>query len=307
MNIAEQYEQGLINGWAGPELAKAEFDMLKNDPTFVKLSLSMPHGAEQKMFLHKLVRKVIGKDTDNYAQQVGDCTSFMGKNGGEYLQCCEIALLGDREVFKPLFPPYVYGTSRVNIGGGRISRDGGLGPWTAKALVEYGQIVKNENDCPEYSGSLARNWGSKGVPQKFIEFGKKHVIKSAAQIRSWDECVAAITNGYPVGVCSNRGFSMAPNADGFHTPTGTWNHAMTIIGVDNTYKTPFGIILNSWGNVMGKLKDFDTGEDLPVGCIRAKASVINAMLAQNDSFAYSNFQGFPEQFQEIQKALFKMN
>lgn len=307
MSIEQLYAAGL-NGWGGKELAKEAWNMLKSSPSFMKFPLMDLPKAERKMFLYNFTRKVIGKDTPNYAQLIGDCVSFAAKNAGEYLQCSEIALGGEREEFKLLFPSYVYGTSRVLIGGGRLGNsDGSVGSWAADAVVKYGQIAAGENGCPAYSAAVAKQWGYKGPPASFIDIGKQHIIKSAAMIKSWDECVTAVCNGFPVHVCSNRGFSMNPGSDGFHIPSGTWNHAMTIIAVDDTYKQPFGIILNSWGDVMGKLFDFDTKESLPIGTIRAKANVIDSMLRQQDSFAYSNFNGFPMQYDELQRSLFKMS
>ena len=68
---------------------------------------------------------------------------------------------------------------------------------------------------------------------------------------------------------------------------------MTIIGIDAEHSRPHGYILNSWGpNTHGILKDFETGEILPAGLLRVDMSVIDFMLRQNDSFAYSAFDGF---------------
>lgn len=308
MNISEQYNFGHISGWAGEEIAKEAFKMLSGSETFKPFTLGDLAKADRKMFLWQAVRKVLGKDTENYPQQIGDCTSFMGKNGGEYLECAEIAIGGEREIFKPLFPPYIYGCERVFVGQGRLGGgDGGVGVWVAESATKYGQIASHENNCPTYSGSVAKSWGAKGPPKELVDLGKQHVIKSAAPIKSWDECVTAVCNGFPVGICSNRGFAMLPDSQGFHNPQGTWNHAMTIVGVDDTYKIPFCTILNSWGSVMGDLFDFDTKEKWPVGTLRVRADVVAKMIAQEDTFAYSNFDGFPDQTEQLQKALFKMN
>jgi hypothetical protein len=68
-----------------------------------------------------------------------------------------------------------------------------------------------------------------------------------------------------------------------------------IMGVDSKYKTPYATILNSWGDVHGHLKDFDTQEDLPVGVLRVRAETIERMIKQDDTFAYSHADWFEEQ------------
>lgn len=306
-DIATQYENGLIEGWAGETVAKEEFSMLKTSDTFVPFTMSDLPKADRKMFLHNLVKKVIGGFTDNYPQLTGDCTAFAAKNVGEYLSCVQIAL-GQRAKFKYLFPPYVYACERVIVGKGRLGRSaGGVGSWVAETLCKYGQIAKDIEGCPEYSQQIADKWGYQGAPNKFLEIGKENICKVATKVTNWDQAVTLVCNGSPIEICSNRGFEMKSRSDGFNYPSGVWNHAMTLISVDDTYKKPYGIILNSWGpNAHSALKDFETGEDLPPGCFRASADVINGMLSQDDSFGYAGMTGFVEQYEDLKRELFKM-
>lgn len=308
MNIAEQYENGLLQGWAGEELAKSEWDMLKGSDSFVKFPTSSFIGDKKKTMLYKFVRQVLGKDTVNYPQLVGSCVAFGAKNATEYVSCVEIALNGDLEKYKPLFTPYLYGIGRVFIGRGQLNgSDGSLGSWMADAIVKYGVISSDEDGLPAYSAQVERQWGNTpGPPQKYVEIGKKHLIRSAAQIKSWEELCAAIHSGFACTIASSQGFSMKAGSDGFHAPSGRWEHQMCIIGVDELNPQEYGIILNSWGDVHGQLKDFENGENLPIGCIRAKRNVIESMIRSGECFAYSNFQGFEDRSREIQKQLFKM-
>jgi hypothetical protein len=158
---------------------------------------------------------------------------------------------------------------------------------------------------PAYSGSQARRWGAPpGPPKEFVEVGKIHLVRSAAKINSWDELVTAICNGYPCTVASSQGFNMEPSRDGFHAPSGSWAHQMCIVGVDGEASDPYAVILNSWGDAHGRLKDFVSNEDMPIGVLRVRKRTIERMIAAGETFAFSNFEGFPEQ--PIAKELFKL-
>jgi hypothetical protein len=297
------YSSG-VKGWLGKAAAKKAWGELESSSTFKPICQSVV-GDSRRMMLHEVVRKVLGQDTPNYPQQVGDCVSFGAKNAIEYLMCTEILMQGDREKFRSIFPPYLYGTGRVQVGGGRISGDGSLGSWMAEAVVKYGTIASDEQGVPQYSGSVARQWGRPpGPPNQFLNVGKNHPVKSAARINNWNELVVAICNGYPCTVACNQGFSMSPGRDGFHAPSGTWAHQMCFIGVDDEHSDPYAIILNSWGDAHGRLKDFNTGEDLPIGVLRVRKRTVERMIAAQETFAFSNFEGFPEQ--PISKELFKL-
>jgi hypothetical protein len=303
MNIIAGFYQSGFKGWLGKAKAEKEWEILKDSPSFVNFEIKNFQGS-RRIMLHDVVRKVLGRDIENVAQQVGDCVSWGARNAVEYLMCSEILMLGDREKYRPVFAPYLYGTGRVQVGGGQLRGDGSLGSWMAEAIVKYGVLASDEEGVPQYSGSIARQWGAPpGPPNKFLEIGKKHPVKSAARIKSWDELVTALCNGYPCTVASNQGFEMEPRSDGFHAPSGQWAHQMAIVGVDAEVTDEYGLIRNSWGDVHGHLKDFNTGEDIPVGCLRVRRKTIEKMITSGEVFAFSSFEGFPEQ--DLPRAMFK--
>jgi hypothetical protein len=309
LQIAELYESGTVQGWAGEEIARQAFSLLS--PSFYDgFSDDMrENAAGRKMFLYRACRAALGQDTKNYPQQIGDCVSFGAKNATEIVTCCDIVIRGLREKFRPVFPPYFYGTGRIYVGGGQMgNQDGSSGAWMAEAVMKYGCLFADETEVPTYSGSVAKQWGGPGGSRyldKFKSTAQKYLIKSAAKINDWNDLVTAVCNGYPCTVASNQGFAMEAGSDGFHTAQGQWAHQMCIIGVDDEYSTPYALILNNWGDVHGHLKSFDKpDEDLPVGVIRAKKSVIERMIAAGETFAYSQFDGFPAQ--DLDRALFKL-
>ena len=287
-------------GWAAkddPRLLQEAFSMFGEDFPQLHIVGSRPTAGGRSM-LWEIARKVIGKDTDNYPQQVGDCCSFGSKNAIEYMQFYPI-MNGEKEAWTSIFPPYLYGCARVFIGNGRLGNgDGSLGIWQAKGVMNYGTIPNSTHGCPQYSGSVARQWGRSGPPENFISMGKQHLVKSAAQVKTWDDLLTALMNGYPVIVASDVGFDMNPRNDGFNHYSTHWGHCMCFIGIDDgdgSRIEPHACLLNSWGNVFGRITDFRSGEQWPIGTMRIRKADAETMLSQNDSFAFSSLQGFPAQ------------
>lgn len=317
--IAHAYSTGNATGWPGESIAKEQFNLLQTQadnptqddfnlaplPQAKFVDLNLPIQANGKMMLYQCCRKFLGADTKNYPQQIGDCVSFGAKNACEYLVCVQAILGVAPDEFKPVFPPYLYGCGRVFVGHQNDYQDGSVGSWQAKAVQVYGVLNADAPNVPAYAGKVAKSWGGgQGPPQEFVTLGKQHLVKSAAKINSWNDMVAAVTNGYPCTIASDQGFAMQADSSGFHRAQGSWAHQMSVIGVDNTYKTPYAIILNSWGDVFGHLKDFETSEDLPVGVIRAEAGVVERMIRQGDTFAFSQMDWFQQQ--KLPADLFKL-
>jgi hypothetical protein len=303
--IAKQYEQGKHKGWCGLDLAKAAFQMLDAQGCFAKMSAKYQAG--KKMMLYWVARKLFGHDTPNYPQQIGDCVSFGAKNATEYLTACQIMLAGLEEKFRPVFPPYYYGTGRIYVGHSGGYSDGSSGAWMAEAVRTYGTLFADESGVPQYQGSVAKSWGASagnGI-DKWKDTASKYLVKSTAPINSWEDLVAAISNGYPCTTASDIGYSMEASSDGFHRQTTSWSHQMCFIGVDETYTEPYAIILNNWGDVHGHLKDFQTtSEDLPVGVLRVRKADAMKHIQAGETFAYSQFDGFPDT--PLDKKLFLM-
>lgn len=230
---------------------------------------------------------------------VHNCVSFGMKNAVDYVQCLPIAN-GTRSEYHDTFPPYYYGISRVQIGGGGgfFSGDGSVGAWAAAGVVKYGVLRRDFEGVPAYSGSVAKSWGRSGPPQQFIAEGSKHLIKSAAQVKSADEAAAAIKNGYPVTIASNFGFTMSAGSDGFYRHSTRWDHQMCLTAVDTGeggFPKWFGL-LNSWADQFGVIKDFrDPSNVWPTGMLRIHWDDADQMIKQGDSFAVSTGEFFPAQ------------
>lgn len=227
---------------------------------------------------------------------VSNCVSWGARNAIENLQAYEIYEKGELETWERVFAPYLYGTGRVLAGGGRLSGDGSLGVWQAEAVTRWGVISEKTPGCPKYSGSIARKWGAKpGPPKEFIQIGEQHKLDfdfAAAKVRTWEQLVASVMNGYPVTVASNIGYEMKAGSNGFHRRSGSWAHQMCIVMVDDEHSTPYCGIYNSWGDAHGTIIDFKTGRKWPKGMLRVVKDDVKRMLDTDDSFSFSNFNGF---------------
>lgn len=296
------YVRGRLVGW-DEKIGMEAFQMFCEKAPAFRIQGQTRSYAGRKMMLFNICRKVLGQDTKNYPQQIGDCVSFGAKNAIEYGTCTSILLGHAHLKFRPIFPPYLYGSGRVLIGGQHSMEDGSSGTWMAEAVKRYGAIFADDEGVPQYSGQVAKQWGYSGPPDKFVQVGRTHLVKTVSPIQSWDNLVDAIVNGYACPVASNVGYQMGPGPDGFHNRSGQWGHQMCFIGV-GFQPEEYAIILNNWGDVHGHLKDFDTNDPLPVGVLRVRKRDALAHIQAGETFAYSQFDGFPEQ--KLDEALFKI-
>lgn len=284
-------------GW-NEKLAKQNFKIFGDRFPRFELDGPMIHD-EKEVFMWEFLRKVNGgQDLENVNQLIGDCTSWGTKKPCDHLQAYEIIRRGENEVFTPVSHMYNYGVSRVLIGGqqGDYS-DGSTGEWCAKGVEKYGVVPITMQ--PTYDGRTTKEWGAKGPPKTLQDVGVKHLVKTAALVTTVEQVKTALLNGYPINVCSNRGFQMQgriKNGKLFGIPSGSWNHSMSWIGIaeDGVYN------LNSWGpDTHGKCP---TGA--PLGGFWVDWDTVAYMVRQNDSYAYSQFDGFPAQ--DIPKEKFKI-
>lgn len=238
------------------------------------------------------VLEIRGSHLENTPQQVGDCVSWGVKHAIEYLIYVEMKTGPPGELeFHEVFAPYIYGISRVQIGGKKLGgRDGSCGAWAARGVMQYGLLRSDFDGVPPYSGSVARSWGSSGPPDKFVQEGKRFLVKQTSLVRTADEIRDAICNGYPCTVASNVGFNTIIKKYGrlLGVRNGTWGHQMAVIGFDGSAPEPLYYIINSWGpHAHG-----DPIDNSPPGGFWITKKDMDAMARQGDSFAFSNFEGF---------------
>jgi hypothetical protein len=233
----------------------------------------------------------------NVRQEIGDCVSHGWMHGLWYSSSVRASITGQRGPPKRPYPPFIYGASRVLVGGGRIGGDGSVGAWAAAAVQKYGVLSSEEAGVPPYSGSVAREWGAKGPPQEFLKLAEQYKAE-VRLVQTWDEACSAIANGYAVPVCSGQGFQMrAVEANGRFEgrPQGSWPHCMCFIGFDARPGREALYCLNSWGpTAHGDPADYARLDGAPPGGFWVLKPTAERMLAAEDSYAVS-FNGFQGQ------------
>lgn len=227
--------------------------------------------------------------------QVGSCVGFGSTTAVERTLAGEIARRkGSAAEWSRFAEEATYGGSRVEIGGGRIRGDGSVGAWAAQFVTKFGCVPRkpyDHQDLTTYSESLCRKWGSSGVPAEFEAVARKFPVKSFVQVKVWEEAKAALAQGYMIAVCSNQGFASKRDANGVARASGTWAHCMCLDGYQIENGKEYGHIVNSWGTswISGPTGWGNPGED----GFWADSSVVDRMLKQGDSWAFSGVTGFP--------------
>lgn len=249
---------------------------------------------EHEVYLWEACRKVTGSHLPAHNQgRVGCCVGEGFSVAVEYLQCVEIALKQEAEEYCAISSESIYALSRVEVGGGRIGGDGSVGAWAAKAVQDFGVLPRKafgSVDLTRFSEERARAWGSRGLPDELEPEARKHPVRTASLVQSFEEARVAIANGYPVAVCSDRGFSLTRDAEGFCAPEGSWAHCMCFVGA-TAGRRPGLCVLQSWGPDMPR-GPIGLG-DHPTNAFWIDAAICDQMLRQGDSWALSAFAGFP--------------
>ncbi len=248
-------------------------------------------GANKTVLLYQAYKDVNdGRYIDYPEQQIGDCVSHAFGHGIDLLAAVQIALDPSRARFEQTATEAVYGMARVDVGGLKNeSEDGAVGAWAAKAVSTIGTIPRAL--VGPYDGKRARKWGRRGVPAELAAKAGEHKVRSISLISTYDALQDALANGYPVTVCSSRGFTEERDGQGFCAPHGQWDHAMLFVGI-RADDRPGACVFQSWG------PDQPTGPralDQPSNSFWADRAVVDTMLAAGDSWAISHFDGYPAQ------------
>lgn len=247
--------------------------------------------------LYKAYEAKYGKKWVPHKQGIGDCVSHGWGVGADIALAVDWSI-GKTGEFKIAATESIYGGSRVEASGRPTGgwSDGSYGGAAARWVSKWGIVYREEiggHDLRIYSPSKAKNWGNYGNGGqddngKLDEIAKQHPIPQVTLARNFDEAAAAIQSGYPVAVCSGRGFNSTRDSDGFCRPSGSWAHCMCFVGV--RYGDRPGLLCqNSWGDYVSGPK---WPEDQPDGSFWVDASVATGMLSGGDSFAISGADGF---------------
>lgn len=275
-----------------------EIDKVKSELQYPFLSQAGPQlvssGAGKTALLHEVFTKLRLKFPIN-DQKIGDCVSHASACACNVLRAVEISLGDNQKWIAETSTEDIYYGSRVIIGGNQIQGDGSIGAWAVKYMQRSSngtlfRIKYDFADLSVYSGDRAKAWGSnRNVPSGLAQEAKKTPIDAYTACKNYEEVRDALANGYPVIVCSQQGFSQTRDAEGFAKPEGTWAHAMCFIAMDDKFKRPGVLCMNSWGPnwISGSKR-----HNQPDGSFWVDADIVNKMCKMGDTWAISGFNGF---------------
>jgi len=248
-----------------------------------------------QVFLWELARKYTGGLLLPANQgKIGSCVAFGTARAIQYTTLGEMSR-GDPDPPVPLVEEAIYGTSRVDIGKGRLGRaDGSTGAWAAEAVRGLGVLKRGwceGIDLSRYDPARCRNWGQSGVPKVLKSAMRSHPVRGISRVKTWEEAKRALASGSAIAVCSRVGFVRARDSDGFCVRRGTWGHCMCLCGYQ-TGNREGGRLDNSWG-VEAHNGPVGAGNPGPEG-FWADAETLEEMLAEGDSWAFSAVEGFPD-------------
>jgi len=281
-----------LMGWLEEQVPKATEEGKEFQTDFKIINAPSPQIPPPIWTLTKQINN--GRHLPTFEQAIGDCVAAGIRHAGARLQVAEIVAGYQEEVLRPWYVPFIYGISRVQIGGGQIDGDGSTGAWGAAAVQRYGVLFDHDDQVPEYSAAVAREWGRRpGPPGAHILTATNRLVKATSRLGTIAQVREALCNYYPITVASSQGFKMEPvERDGFHVfvPSGTWMHQMALIAwMDEPFSAAYR--LNSWGpDAHGTPLN-----DEPPGGAWCTAEILEKELACSscEFYTYSNFEGYP--------------
>ena len=288
-DLLKAYKDGFVGSWCDPEDTDKLLGELPHPLFGVAASDLYSSGKGKTALLYKSVQKYDPTFGAHERQVTGDCVSHSTRNAVDVTRSHEI-VGGDVEDFVARGATEAIYGSRGHGGQGMscsvaarfVHQNGGI-------LVrrDYGFV-----DLSEYKGMLGAGWGRRGVPSEVVTEGKKHQVKTISMIKSVEEARDAIANGYALSVCSNYGFSSRRDQHGIAKKSGSWNHAMAWVAMDDSheiYNETLFLVQNSWGVFNGGPKRFEQ----PDGSFWIRERDAAGMLNQNGAWAFSDVDGFP--------------
>ena len=177
------------------------------------------------ILLYRAWYDLLGGYPPYVGQEIGDCVSHGFSRANDVSQCVEIAL-GEPSTYQETYTEFLYGAAR-KAGGMLGTQDGCFGSAAAEAMIRGGIVLRKS----PYDGRTAKNWGLHGPPQQLEAEAREYKLGAVALVENWPDLVSSLWNGHPVPICSNQGFTMTRDRDGFCKPQGTWNHCMFIAAV----------------------------------------------------------------------------
>jgi hypothetical protein len=311
----------IYSGWINDPLSVHRYINSRPLPFISQQNQQIKNSGNGKVvMLHPFLEKAQGHPIIPRKQGTGDCVGQAFANGADILTGVQINLHSKPEKYiAPASAEVIYGGARIEIAKNkdnlRIPSSGSAGSWAADWVVEYGVLLqqkyitkKSEHDLSTYNAQVSKEFGKIGIPDDLEPFAKEHPIKTTALVKTWQELIDSVVNGYPVVICSGLGFgptdrSWVRDKDGYLKRQGNWNHALLVIGFDDASPRKGACFLNSWGSSHSG----PTLHNNPPTCAFwvdknvVEQGLVNRFRGKSspDSFALSNYIGYPFQADKI--------
>lgn len=316
-------------GWVQDPIESARVaSQIEAEQGYLYMSQVAPHldhvGDGKDVFFWEIEERLFGKRLSAWNQNpAGTCVGFGWARACQDLLVIQIAQVGSNEGWEAevAIEP-IYGGSRVEVGGGRISasEDGSVGAWAAKWVKDWGVLLRKvygSYDLTKYSIPLARSWGGRGVPDDLEPEARKHPVKGVVLVESSQQALDLLASYKPIAICGSKGRSSQRRPGGWCPVEGTWYHCQMLCGkceVVGGSNGPFGgdgafpyagtvsaiVYRNSWHNTPGYLDrgnatvNLASGRtvELPDQCYLSHPSECESEFRQRDSFAISDAVGW---------------
>jgi len=267
-------------------------------PTLASAGPDLALDETRDVFLYPALLDV-SPDWRRGSQGIGSCVGWGWSLSCDILAACDVVLRNEPESYGGrVLEAATYAFSRVEVNGGKPAgmSDGSYGGAAARAVTKYGTLHYGQDyggqRFDSYSAQREKSWGNTGVPNELEPFASKHRVATTTLTTSFREAALAISNGYPVAVCSGQGFTMTRDADGFCRPAGSWSHCMMFAGC-RFGKRPGLLCVNSWGaSNTGKHYPDTMPERFAECSFWVDADTCDRMLSGKDSFAIAGYEGF---------------
>jgi hypothetical protein len=278
---------------------------------------TLPYNMNQPAIMYRHVAKTLAKNLNlvdpstrrlrsRHQRNYGSCVGHGGARAALFTASGDIWIRRERESWPlqdglpaDVSPSACYALSK-KVGGD--SGPGSNGSWMTDALTKMGvpwELKTPEFDLTQYKVEDCGNWEGGRVPNSIVAAASQHPCRSYVRVKTVEQCVALVQNGYGMHMCSTYGWEGDHDEDGFTRINGHWPHCQ-FLGLcyvvyakpDGTVKRGIGV-QNSWGD------NWKTGSptgsltpDLPFGSYIIWLADLAKVIANGVVYGIGDYQGF---------------
>jgi hypothetical protein len=295
VSMLKSYEDGLP-GYIQDPRATAEFLDSQRYGVFNEPNIR-GFGLGKRAMLYAYARQ-LDSNCFTERQTVGDCVAHGSRNARDIVRAVQIL------VNKQPHDWFRMGATEPTYGARGHGGEGMSPARAAKFERDVGFLYRTDYgsvNLTKYDGSLGARWGrAGGVPANVQELCKQHNVGRISLVRTQEELMDAMVNGYCAHSGQYAAWSPTPNDKGVHPRVGKgWAHDMAIAFYDDTKEFyPFRVwgIVNSWGPWNQKPKFWPAAYPPWVpGMIITTAEDFDVCVSAGDCWVYGSVDGYPPQ------------